>query len=93
MLYLPPGAAELACRCCHDLRYASENMTRRSRLERRARTFYRRAGSLSLGAEFTRKPHRMTWRRFHRLMDEAERLDREAAEMASLPRRLATRLS
>ncbi|HEV2086497.1 MAG TPA: hypothetical protein VGR09_15580 [Gemmatimonadales bacterium] len=92
MLYLPSSADELACRRCHDLRYASENMTRRSRLERRSRRLYRQAGSAELGAAFTRKPHRMTWRRFHRLMDEAESLDREAAGMASLPRRLADRL-
>jgi hypothetical protein len=88
-LYLPRGGAELACRLCHGLTYVTQHLTHRSRLERRSRRLYRQAGSAELGATFTRKPYRMRWRTFNRLMNEAAELEHQAASTVSAGRLLA----
>jgi hypothetical protein len=93
LLHLPVGAAYFACRLCHGLRYLSQRQTRADRLERRSRKFYLRAGSLSLGAEFTVRPRGMHWRTFNRLMDSAEVLSYQACTAAPSYRALAKLLA
>jgi hypothetical protein len=72
VLYLPPGSTRFACRSCHRLRYNCQVETIADRLQRKSRKLYRRAGSQDGGGSFTRKPARMHWRTFNRLIDAAE---------------------
>ena len=86
VLYLPPGGSTLACRECHNLRYSTTVMTPRAKLERRAQLFYLRAGSKSLGREFTARPKGMRRSTFNRYMDRATELERQALALAPIPR-------
>lgn len=92
ILYLLPGEQRLACRVCCRLRYASEPMTVRARLERRARRYYELAGCSSHGLGFTRRPRGMRRTTFNSYMDKATVLERRAQNMVPVPRCL-TQLS
>jgi hypothetical protein len=76
-LYRPPGQWHFECRECLDLAYPVENESRVHRLRRRQRKLEARLGP------HHSKPERMHWRRFWRLREAIEAIDRKLDRILS----------
>src|SRR5262249_43581798 len=71
-LYVADG--EVACRHCHDLRYASQSESAANRARRKERRIRKRLGMGSnLTIPIVTKPKFMHWRTFQRLRSESYR--------------------
>ena len=60
----------LKCRQCHALSYPSQHEEWHERMRRRAKKIRAR-----IGGEYAKKPKRMHWRTYNRLVDEARYFD------------------
>ena len=67
---LPIRNRTLKCRQCHHLSYPSQHEEWDRRMRRRAKKTWAR-----IGGEYGRKPKRMRWRTYNRLVDEARYFD------------------
>jgi len=71
------GRLRFMCRKCQGLRYYSEREGQAEPLERRAKKFFKRAGSRD-GSEPRQKPRWMRWNTFSRLVLAGRAADEEA---------------
>ena len=73
VIVMASGGRTWGCRTCLGLRYTSQGLDTRHRLQHRADSIYARLGGDG-DADWIPKPPRMRWRTFNRLMDQANDL-------------------
>lgn len=74
-LYMPPDGTRFLSGEAHRLSWASHHISKERRLRLRLRDLLDRLGARHL--DEVRKPHRMRWTTFDRLVAECERMDAE----------------